>query len=215
MSSRVLVTDFDGTITQRDFYSCVVERLLAPEDLGPWDLYTAGEITHFEALRRIFAGIRADEEALAGVMEAMAIDPDVGPEIDRLERAGWEVVIVSNGCHWYIDQMLARAGVKVTVHSNPGRFDPASGLTMELPTGSPYLDPEVGISKGAVVQDHLEQGATVAFAGDGRPDVDPALRVPPELRFARQWLARHLEDLGEPHRRYAAWSDVSGMLVPR
>ena len=215
MSSRVLVTDFDGTITQRDFYSCVVEKLLAPEDLGPWHLYTSGEITHFEALRRIFVRIRADEEALADVMEAMAIDPEFGPEIERLEEAGWEVIIVSNGCRWYIDQMLSRAGVDVTVHSNPGWFDADSGLIMEPPADSPYFDPEVGISKGAVVQDHLDRGRTVAFAGDGRPDVDPALRVSPQARFAREWLARHLESLGEPHRRYAAWSDVSRMLAPQ
>jgi 2,3-diketo-5-methylthio-1-phosphopentane phosphatase len=215
LSSSVLVTDFDGTITRRDFYSCVVEKLLGPEDLEPWNLYAAGEITHFEALRRIFARIRADEEALAGVMETMTIDPELGPEIERLEDAGWEVVIVSNGCQWYIDRLLARAGVRATVHTNPGRFDPASGLTMELPTDSPYFDPEVGISKGAVVQDHLDRGKTVAFAGDGRPDVDPALRVPPELRFAREWLAHRLQKTGRPYRSYEAWSEVAAMLVPR
>ena len=213
LSSKVLVTDFDGTITRRDFFSCVVDRLLAPEDLDPWNLYTAGEITHFEALRRMFARIRADEEALVGVMEAMNIDPDLASGIERLEDAGWDVVIVSNGCQWYIDRLLARAGVKAIVYSNPGSFDPASGLSMELPEDSPYFDPEVGISKGAVVQARLDRGETVAFAGDGRPDVDPALRVRPELRFAREWLAQHLGRAGKPYRRYEAWSDVAHMLV--
>lgn len=86
---------------------------------------------------------------------------------------------------------------------------------MELPTDSPYFDPEVGISKGAVVQDHLDRGKTVAFAGDGRPDVDPALRVPPELRFGREWVAHHLHKIGRPHRPYETWSEVAAMLVPR
>ena len=31
----VLVTDFDGTITDGDFYILAVERLLKPEDLAP------------------------------------------------------------------------------------------------------------------------------------------------------------------------------------
>ena len=132
MDSSVLVTDFDGTITRRDFYSCVVEKLLAPEDLEPWHLYTAGEITHFEALRRIFADIRATEEELEEVMQAMTIDPDLRTGFDRLQDAGWKVIIVSNGCQWYIDRLLSAAGVTAPVYSNPGRFDPARGLIMEL-----------------------------------------------------------------------------------
>ena len=214
MDSKVLVTDFDGTITRRDFYSCVVEMLLEPEDLEPWHLYTGGEISHFEALRRIFAGIRADEAELDDVMQAMAIDPGLKPGIERLREAGWEVVVVSNGCGWYIERLLARADVSLPLHTNPGRFEPASGLIMELPTDSPFLDPAVGISKGAVVQHHLDVGATVAFAGDGRPDVAPALLVPPERRFAREWLADHLDETGREYRPYAAWSDVARTLAP-
>ncbi len=212
---RVLVTDFDGTITRRDFYSCVVEMLLKPEDLEPWHLYEAGEITHFEALRRIFVRIRADEAALDEVTRAMDIDPGLGPGIGRLRDAGWEVIVVSNGCGWYIDRLLKGAGVDVTVHTNPGRLDPAGGLILELPTDSPHFDPETGISKRAVVQHHLDRGATVAFAGDGRPDVAPALLVPEERRFAREWLARHLDETGHGYRPYEAWSEVARALVPR
>lgn len=213
MSEKVLVTDFDGTITRRDFYTCVLEQLLQPEDVAPWTLYTTGRITHFEALRRIFARIRVDEAALDEVLEAMAIEPDLGWEVRRLREAGWAVVVVSNGCQWYVDRMLERAGVSVPVHANPGNFDPASGLTMELPAESPHFDPEVGVSKAAVVQDHLDRGATVAFAGDGRPDVAPALLVPAERRFARGWLAGHLEDQGVTFHRYKTWSEVAEMLV--
>ena len=176
MSSHVLVTDFDGTITRRDFYSCVVENLLMPNDLEPWHLYTSGRITHFEALRRIFANIRANEADLEEVMQAMNIDPDLRAGFERLRDAGWEVIIVSNGCQWYIDRFLAGAGVTAPVYSNPGRFDPAHGLIMELPTDSPYFDPETGIDKRAVVEDYRSQGAAVAFAGDGRPDVAAAAK---------------------------------------
>ncbi len=215
MSSHVLVTDFDGTITRRDFYSCVVENLLTPKDLEPWHLYTSGEITHFEALRRIFANIRANEGDLENLMEDMTIDPDLRAGFERLRDAGWEVIIVSNGCQWYIDRFLAKAGVKAPVYSNPGRFDPAHGLIMELPADSPYFDPETGIDKRAVVEDYQSQGAAVAFAGDGRPDVAPALLVPPHRRFAREWLARHLDNTGHEYRPFERWSEVSRMLASR
>jgi 2,3-diketo-5-methylthio-1-phosphopentane phosphatase len=214
MSSRVLVTDFDGTITRRDFFTCVVETLLTPEDLRPWHLYTAGEITHFEALRRIFASIRAEEADLDGVMASMEIDPDLPEAFSRLAGAGWEVVVVSNGCRWYIDRLLNDAGIAAPVLANPGRFDPDRGLIMELPESSPFFHPETGIDKRAVVEEHLRRGRMVAFAGDGRPDAAPALLVPPDLRFARAWLADHLEAGDRRYRRFDRWSEISRMLVP-
>lgn len=214
MSSRVLITDFDGTITRRDFFTRVVETLLTPEDLGPWHLYTAGEITHFEALRRIFARIRAEESDLDEVLASMEIDPDLRSGFSRLEEAGWEVIVVSNGCRWYIDRLLATAGVAPPVLANPGRFEPERGLIMELPESSPFFSPETGIDKGAVVEEYLRRGAAVAFAGDGRPDVAPALLVSPDRRFAREWLADHLETAGHRFRGFDRWSEISRMLLP-
>jgi len=213
MKSRILITDFDGTITRRDFFTCVVEALLTPEDLEPWRLYTAGEISHFEALRRIFAAIRADEADLEEVMASMEIDPGLRAGLSRLADTGWEVVVVSNGCRWYIDRLLSKAGVTVPVLANPGRFDPDRGLIMELPESSPFFSPETGIDKGAVVEGHRRGGAAVAFAGDGRPDVAPALLVPPERRFARQWLAGHLQAEGHPYRLFDRWSEIPSMLA--
>lgn len=213
MSARILVTDFDGTITRHDFFTRVVETLLTPDDLAPWHLYTAGEITHFEALRRIFARIRADETELDAVLASMDIDPDLRNGFARLDDAGWEVIVVSNGCGWYIDRLLRAAGVAATVLTNPGSFDPERGLIMELPTSSPFFSPETGIDKRAVVAEHLGRGDVVAFAGDGRPDVAPALLVPPERRFARAWLAEHLEATGHRFRAFDRWSEIATMLL--
>ena len=214
MSSQILITDFDGTITRRDFFTCVVEALLRPEDLEPWRLYTEGEITHFEALRRIFASIRADEADLEPVLAAMEIDPDLREGFTRLADAGWEVIVVSNGCRWYIDRLLDRVGVAPPVLANPGFFDPDRGLIMELPASSPFLSPETGIDKRKVVEEHRRPGYEVAFAGDGRPDVAPALLVAPERRFAREWLADHLQAAGHPWRAFDRWSEIAWMLVP-
>ena len=55
----VLVSDFDGTMTGHDFYKLVIESLLPPDTPDYWAMYRAGTITHFEALRRYFAAIRA------------------------------------------------------------------------------------------------------------------------------------------------------------
>ena len=209
----VLVSDFDGTMTRHDFYKLAVEELLPPDTPDYWAEYRAGRLTHFEALRRYFAAIRASEADVLAVVERMELDPELPAAVGALRRAGWAVVVTSAGCDWYIRRLLAAAGVEVEVHSNPGRFEAGKGLLMEMPVGSPYLSPTLGVDKTAVVRRLLADGRTVAFAGDGFPDAEPARLVPGELRFARGNLADVLRDERLPFHPFAAWSDIARVLL--
>jgi 2,3-diketo-5-methylthio-1-phosphopentane phosphatase len=209
----VLVSDFDGTMTRHDFYKLAIEELLPPDTPDYWAEYRAGALTHFEALRRYFAGIRASEAEVLAAVERMELDPELPAAVSALRRAGWAVVVTSAGCDWYIRRLLAAAGVEAEVHSNPGRFEAGKGLLMEMPTGSPFLSPTLGVDKTAVVRRLLADGRTVAFAGDGFPDADPARLVPGELRFARGNLADVLRDERLPFHPFAAWSDIARVLL--
>jgi len=54
LDRRVLVSDFDGTMTRRDFYELVQERLPSQATCDWWGEYQAGRLSHFEVLRQIF-----------------------------------------------------------------------------------------------------------------------------------------------------------------
>lgn len=204
------MTDFDGTVTRRDFYDLVRERWPQADD--PWAKYLAGTCTHFAALAEIFSRIRATESEMDAVVDAMDIDPGFAPAVRTLQARGWEVVIASAGCAWYIDRLLAHAGVAVTVFSNPGTFDPAMGLRMERPDAGPFCDPATGVDKVAVTRDALQRSSVVAFAGDGRPDLAPALLVPGTRRFARGWLADALRTQNEEFHPLTVWASLPAML---
>ena len=211
--SGILVSDFDGTMTRYDFYDLVCQAF--PEILaaGHWQHYEAGEITHFEALRRIFAEIRAPEARLLEILRQMEIDPKLAEDVAGLRKKGWDVVVTSAGCDWYIKRFLKDKGAGLTVYSNPGEFSPEKGLELRLPTGSPFFSPDLGINKVAVVRDALERSPHVAFAGDGRPDLAPALLVPPERRFAKSWLATKLREINEGFQPFEQWSEVAARLM--
>lgn len=211
--TAVLVSDFDGTMTRHDFYKLVIESLLPPDTPDYWAMYRAGTITHFEALRRYFAAIRASEAEVLAVVRRMELDPELPAAVAALDRAGWKVVVTSAGCDWYIRRLLAEAGAEVEVHSNPGRFVPGKGLRMQMPTGSAYLSPTLGVDKTAIVRGYVESGLPTAFAGDGFPDADPARLVPGDRRFARGDLADVLRRGGEPFRPFDTWSDIARLLV--
>ena len=209
----LLVTDFDGTMTQRDFYRQALAMLVPPGTRDYWDDYLAGVMTHFEALAAIFTRIRASEGQVMAAARRMGLDPHAGQAVATLRDAGWEVAVLSAGCAWYIRRLLAEQGVELELHANPGEFDPSRGLLMSLPADSPFLIPTTGIDKVAFVRNALCHYGRVAFAGDGQPDLPAALLVPPDLRFARGWLAEHLSAEGIPFRAFGEWSEIAEMLA--
>jgi len=234
---RVLVTDFDGTMTRVDFYRMAFDRLLDSAEAraaaeNAWKGYWDGRLTHFEALRRIFEVVPPDEARIMQAARHMELDPELPRALDVLRRAGWAVVIASAGSEWYITRLLAGLGVRLTpsgnggpkrapsrpgdliLHANPGRLDPDSGLVLSMPPEDcPYRSESTGIDKDAVMRDALERYADVAYAGDGRPDLAPAMRVPPERRFATGWLAEHLRAQGDAFRPFERWSEIAFALA--
>jgi 2-hydroxy-3-keto-5-methylthiopentenyl-1-phosphate phosphatase len=199
-------------MTRRDFYQLVAERLLPPGTPDYWGEYRAGRLTHFEALNAYFAAAVPGEAALREIVRDMGLDPDLRDDVRRLRATGWAVVVASAGCRWYISRLLREAGAALEVHANPGAVVDGR-LVMELPRTSPVFSPSTGIDKPGVVRHALATSDVVAFAGDGPPDLEPALLVRPELRFATGHLAGELERLGERFRRFEGWSDVAGALA--
>jgi 2-hydroxy-3-keto-5-methylthiopentenyl-1-phosphate phosphatase len=206
---KIFISDYDGTITGRDFYSLLAERYIPRDTPDYFAQYRDGRITHFQAMAAYFAFAPTDEEQLEELLAASQVDPELAASAALLERAGWELWVVSAGSSWYVERVLRRAGVTAPVYSNPGRIENGHGLVLEKPDpASPYHSPSDGVDKSAVVRHALEVAETVAFAGDGPPDLQPALLVPPNLRFARDFLAEALRERGEAFRPFSRWSQI-------
>jgi 2-hydroxy-3-keto-5-methylthiopentenyl-1-phosphate phosphatase len=211
----VFLTDFDGTVTRNDFFHLALDAIgFAPED-DPWAAFHRGELTHFDALARIFAAIRLDAAGFDAMIDQTEPDPLFSEDLHRLADAGWELHVVSAGCGVYIDRFLERAGLggAVSVHANPGRFVPGRGLFLERPKDARIRDAAVGIDKAAVLRLHADGAARVAFAGDSRPDLEAARLVDERDRFAKRNLATELDRLGLGFRPFARWHDVARALL--
>ena len=208
-----LVTDFDGTLTRHDFFRLALERLVPPGVPDYWQDYRTGRLTHFEAMRLYYAAIRATEAQALDIVNGLGLEPDLAGCVQRLERAGWRVIVASAGCAWYIRRLLEARGVDLELHANAGQFVEGQGLLIELPVESPYYSPTHGIDKAAIVRAAQQSGGRVAFAGDGYPDAPAARLVEPELRFATASLALALGEEGLPYRRFDRWAEVAEVLT--
>lgn len=210
----ILVTDFDGTFTRRDFFDLVLERHDPPGARALWDRFLAGEMSAFEGIAGVLGSLRTDEAGVAALVAALDPAPGTADAARRLQAAGWQVVVASAGCCWYIERLLGDLGLSFTVHANPGRFAPDRGVVMELDPASRYFHPELGVDKEAVVRDALARDPVVAFAGDSWQTDGPAAQlVEARRRFATGQLARRLARADLAHRTFAAWPEIVAQLL--
>lgn len=200
-------------MTRHDFYRLAIEQLIPRDCPNFWAEYRHGRITHFEALQAYFRTIKASEQDVLAVVDQMELDPQLPQALAALRSAGWHVIVTSAGCSWYIDYLLAQAGVTLEVYANPGVFVPGQGLRMDLPSSDRFRSPTVGVDKAGVVRHWLGQGHRVAFAGDGFPDADAAKLVDATMRFAKADLAKQLQHDRFPFRPFAVWSDIATLLL--
>jgi 2-hydroxy-3-keto-5-methylthiopentenyl-1-phosphate phosphatase len=214
LGSKVFVTDFDGTLTAVDFFDVVLEHV--PTDTMPdyWGDCVAGRLTHVAALNGIFQHAPRDLATIEGWLPETRLDPQTPQGLRALRAAGWDIVVVSAGSEWYIHRILADVRDLVHIIANPGGFSEEQGLWMTWPDRDlPWHDPHFGVDKAKIVRQLLDAGKTVAFAGDGRPDLAAIRQPPAPLRFARGWLSDTLTAEGLDHHPFERWSEIPPVLL--
>ena len=203
------VSDFDGTISDDDFFAYTTKAYFDNEALAPWRAFLAGEKTHFNALKEMFSQIHVSVDELRALIDSIRIDPDLEPVWRACRDKGVSLYVCSAGNDYYIRRLIGplidRYGV--TLVSNTGGYSPETGLVMTAPDqSSPYFDAGVGISKRKLVEKLKRDGYFVVFAGDGPPDVAPA-----EISnavFAKKMLLASCREKGIGTERFESFKDI-------
>ncbi len=177
---RVFV-DYDGTITDRDTFDLLVDVFAGPQawqELG--EQLKSGAMTLREALAAQAGLLRCTlDEADEAIARMTQFDPTFAPFVERCEREGVPLTILSCGLGPLIERALARNGLaRVPLMSNDAQAD-AGGWTMNFRDASEY-----GHDKAAVVTAAQKTGATVVYVGDGISDYEAAKAA--DLRYARR-----------------------------
>ncbi len=185
-NSFVLATDFDGTITKKDFFWHIIDKALAPEDTIPWQEYHEGKITHFEGLNRIFQRIHIPSEDLKKIILEIPLEECFIDTIKFCRKKNIDVYIISAGSDYYIKMILESMGIGNSVHviANSGTYSQESGLVMSKPpSDSPFYSENYGVAKAETIKYLKNKYKKVIFAGDGTPDFPAAEQA--DVVFAR------------------------------
>jgi 2-hydroxy-3-keto-5-methylthiopentenyl-1-phosphate phosphatase len=208
--SRLIVVDFDGTITERDTLDEMC-RIYAPEawEAAESDLQQR-TMTLREVITAEFAPIKGDHDTIVSeTVDRAEVRAGFGQFVREAEQAGDRVVVVSSGFESVIRPILAREGLGgLEVVAHDVRFTPEGGV-VDFRHGE--LCPVCGEECKRSVVDAMRDGREVVYVGDGYSDRCAAQAA--DIRFARRTLAAHLDRMGVDYTPFDDFDSIRRELL--
>jgi 2,3-diketo-5-methylthio-1-phosphopentane phosphatase len=190
--ARLIVVDFDGTITRDDMLVDMCRRH-APDVLDEVEAdLKAGHVTLRECIRREFEAITGDHDEIIGLAVARSkVRAGFADFVRAAEVAGDRVVVVSAGFREVIQPVLEREGVgQLEIVGNSVAFG-RDRTEVRFLHGDGTCDVCGEECKRATVRDLRDGYGSVVYVGDGYSDRCAAMDA--DVRFATRSLARFLE----------------------
>lgn len=197
-----LILDWDGTVTIDD------TLIVALREFGDWQVYLdaaaalrRGEITLHEEIRRDAESIKTPiDEVVAWLVEHL----ELRPGLHELAEA-YQPIIVSSNFRQLIEPILAREGLELEVRANEVEWRP-NGWRATFRNGE-----VCGTCSEPCKRADLPATDEIVYVGDGYSDRCAAQAA--DRIFARDALARYLDEQGVSYERFADLNDVAHSLA--
>jgi 2-hydroxy-3-keto-5-methylthiopentenyl-1-phosphate phosphatase len=194
-----LILDWDGTCTEVDGLHMLLEEFGDREVYEHMEGVLGNGLTLHEVIAAEIGTITLPLEFAVGwVREHVTLRPGLA---ELAERAA--PIILSSGFHELIEPVLARERIAVEVRAN--RLDArADGWRPIWRDEAVCATCSESCKRGALAEQRY------AFVGDGYSDRCAALAA--DRVFARDGLARYLDEQGVPYERFDTLHDVAAAL---
>jgi 2-hydroxy-3-keto-5-methylthiopentenyl-1-phosphate phosphatase len=212
----IVISDFDGTISQRDvghhfFGTFISDRARWLDLLQQWRL---GLISSKECLEKEIELVRADREDLDTFIGNEGIDPFFKDFVDFCERHGVDILIASDGLDYYIDWLLVRFGLGyLNFKANHLVMEDASLRGIEFPYYDTMECTRCGNCKRFHVENLKREGLFCVYIGNGYSDRCPAEHA--DMVIAKGELLEHCREQGISHAVFENFRDVERELTER
>lgn len=206
MKDFTFISDFDGTITEKDFYWILLDDYIGQKGI---DYYTEWKKTGkigTEFLNKVFTWHTFTEEERIEALNKVKMDEN----LENLEKLvvdkGGDFHICSAGFKYYIDIALKKRNLShLHVITNEGSFRDNT-FVMEPDNSSPFYSKVYGVNKEIVALYYKERCQKLYFAGDSEPDYWAARHA--DVIFAKHELARILDEEKIEYYLYEDFSDI-------
>ncbi|MEI5907027.1 MtnX-like HAD-IB family phosphatase [Bacillus spongiae] len=210
MKKWAFVSDFDGTISNKDFYWIVIEKYF-PEGRELYDKWKANEIKDIDFLSTVFTSIHQAEEKIITDIHDIPIDSYVPKFIQHVQNQGGDFYILSAGTDYYIEHLLKKYSIEnVKIFSNKGEFK-EKNVHLTIDPEHRHYSERYGIDKTKVIQELKKSYDKVYFIGDSEPDSHPAKYA--DVTFAKDALQELLREKNIPFVPVTTFREVEDYLI--
>jgi 2-hydroxy-3-keto-5-methylthiopentenyl-1-phosphate phosphatase len=211
MKKFAFVSDFDGTLTDRDFYHIVMDKYLKD---WAWDYYNEWRKTrkiNVDFLNKIFSSMDRSEEEIFEDILNLPLDSYAIDFIKKVESCGGDFYILSAGTSYYIEKLLAHYNINsVTVISMEGVYRDR-GIHILPDSKSEFYSEMWGIDKAKVIKKLKTKYLKVYFSGDSEPDLGAAEAA--DCAFAKNDLKELLSDRNIPFVPFNKFIEVEKYML--
>jgi len=221
IDKRIILCDFDGTITTRDITNTLCRAFIPERWAEVEQLWETGVISATECYELEYEALGFRRQGIDAFLLATDIDPGTGRLLQAARELGWEFLIVSAGFDYYIETVLGRHGLSAPYVANYLYFDEGGVprfdfLAHDDPECRRFKHPCAGC-KPLTFDAWKAKGYRIAFVGDGSTDFCMAEHFaakagPGDLLFAKTRLLDYCRQQGVPAIPYDTLADVAEVI---
>ncbi|MCX5774717.1 MAG: MtnX-like HAD-IB family phosphatase [Fusobacteria bacterium] len=211
MKKFAFVSDFDGTLSLKDFYHIVIDKYLGQSGREFYLNWKKNKKIDVEFLNIIFGQMNRSEDELFQDIIDIPLDPYAVEFIELIQARGGDFYILSAGTSYYIKKLIKHLGLEnITIFSMEAIYK-NRGLEIIPDMSSRYFSTVFGVDKGLFVDDLKQKYDTVFFAGDSEPDKTACKAA--TVGFAKSELLVILENEGSKIIPFTDYSQVAKHLL--
>lgn len=213
MKKFAFISDFDGTLTDKDFYQIIIDKYLGNEGKNLYKKWRANEMLDIDFLGDIYKSIDRDERGILDDILSIPLDPDAKRFINAVINNGGDFIVLSAGTSYYIDRLFEHQNISVTkIYSNCGIFK-NNGIHLQIDRSSEFYSERYGIDKGKVISSLRDKYETIYFAGDSGPDIVPSKYA--DVVFAKNSLKKMLAEINIQYIPFNCYREIYENLHER
>lgn len=210
MKNFIFVSDFDGTLSNKDFYWMIIDDFIPEEGKELYNQWTNNKFDDYEFLSTIFQSTNLSEQELDDFISKIPIDEGAMDLLNEIQQIKGDFAILSAGCSYYIERFFKQQNISdIPIYSNKGVYE-NGGIKLVIDINSPFYSKVYGIDKSKVINHLKKEYKKVYFAGDSAPDV-PAAKIA-DLVFAKNTLQNLLKKENIPFIPVDSFTDIKDYM---
>ncbi|WP_010244254.1 MtnX-like HAD-IB family phosphatase [Acetivibrio cellulolyticus] len=213
MKKFAFISDFDGTLSAKDFYHIIIDKYLGREGKEFYTEWKRTKKINVEFLNKIFGSVNLSEKQLFEEITKIPIDAYAGDFINRVRKSCGDFYIVSAGTSYYIKILLEYLGIKdVQVISMEGVYS-NGGIKIMPDSSSLYYSDVFGLDKRKFVESIKKDYEYIIFAGDSEPDLGAAKAA--DIVYARGELVELLRSENISFTAFSDFKQIENDLIEK